>query len=64
VSRGEPDLVPAVDGVDPARDAPFMALAKRLGLVDLGVKSGHWPDFCRDPRLPYDCKAEAAKLSR
>jgi hypothetical protein len=35
VSRGEPDLVPAVDGVDPARDAPFMALAKRLGLVDL-----------------------------
>ena len=24
--------------------------------------SGNWPDFCSDPDLPYNCKAEAAKL--
>lgn len=44
-------------------DPRFMALAKRIGLVDYWTKSGKWPDFCFDPEQPYDCKAEAAKLS-
>jgi hypothetical protein len=39
-----------------------MRLAARLGLVDYWRSSGHWPDFCADPGLPYDCKAEAARL--
>ncbi len=26
-------------------------------------QSGNWPDFCFRPDLPYDCKAEAAKLA-
>lgn len=43
------------------RDPRFIRLAKRLGLVDYWRQSGHWPDFCSDPELPYDCKAEAAK---
>ncbi len=43
------------------RDPRFVPLAKRLGLVDYWRQSGHWPDFCNDPELPYDCKAEAAK---
>jgi tetratricopeptide (TPR) repeat protein len=42
-------------------DPRFMAYAKRLGLVDYWQKSGHWPDFCSEADLPYDCKAEAAK---
>ena len=43
------------------RDPRFIPLAKRLGLLDYWRESGHWPDFCSDPELPYDCKAEAAK---
>jgi len=38
-------------------------LAARVGLVDYWRTSGHWPDFCFEPGLPYDCKAEAAKLA-
>jgi hypothetical protein len=46
------------------RDARFMPLAARLGLLDYWRSTGHWPDFCFDPRHPYDCKAAAAALSR
>jgi hypothetical protein len=46
------------------KDVRFIALAKRFGLVDYWQSSGKWPDYCREPDLPYDCKAEAAKLSR
>jgi hypothetical protein len=45
------------------RDPRFMRLAQRLGLVDYWRASGHWPDFCSEPGLPYSCQAEAAKLS-
>ncbi len=37
-------------------DPRFMPLAGRLGLADYWIKSGHWPDFCTDPGLPYDCR--------
>jgi DNA-binding winged helix-turn-helix (wHTH) protein/TolB-like protein len=45
------------------RDPRFMALAARIGLVDYWRATGHWPDFCAEPGLPYDCKAEAARLA-
>jgi hypothetical protein len=47
------------------RDPRFMQLAARIGLVDYWRSSGHWPDFCADPGLPYDCKvaAKAALLA-
>ena len=45
------------------RDPRFMRVMKRIGLVEYWRKSGKWPDFCADPDLPYDCKAEAAKLA-
>jgi hypothetical protein len=45
------------------RDPRFMVVAQRLGLMSYWQKSGHWPDFCSDPGLKYDCKAEAARLS-
>lgn len=41
----------------------FMRIADHLGLLDHWRKSGKWPDFCSEPDLPYDCKAEAAKLA-
>lgn len=43
------------------QDPRFMAVAKRIGLIDYWRQSGEWPDFCSDPALPYDCKTEAAK---
>jgi hypothetical protein len=46
------------------RDPRFMQLTKRIGLVDYWQTSGHWPDFCSEPNLPYDCRAEAARLAK
>jgi TolB-like protein len=46
------------------RDPRFPPLAARLGLVDDWRRTGHWPDFCSEPGLPYDCKTEAARLAR
>lgn len=45
------------------RDPRFLDLVGRIGLVDYWRSSGNWPDFCRDPQLPYDCKKEAARLA-
>jgi DNA-binding winged helix-turn-helix (wHTH) protein/TolB-like protein len=45
------------------RDPRFMPLVARLGLAQFWRATGQWPDFCAEPGLPYDCKAEAAKLS-
>ena len=42
------------------RDPRFMKLAARLGLVGYWRMTGHWPDFCFTPGLPYDCKTGAA----
>jgi TolB-like protein/DNA-binding winged helix-turn-helix (wHTH) protein len=41
------------------RDRRFMTLARRVGLVEYWTETGHWPDFCSEPDLPYDCRAEA-----
>lgn len=46
------------------RDPRFMTIAHRFGLSDFWRDTGKWPDFCARPDLPYDCKAEADKLSR
>ena len=43
-------------------DPRFILIAARFGLLDYWQRSGDWPDFCSDPDLPYNCKAEAAKL--
>jgi hypothetical protein len=39
-----------------------MLVARKAGLFDYWRKSGRWPDFCFEEELPYDCKAEAAKI--
>lgn len=41
----------------------FMRVAAHLGLLKHWQSSGKWPDFCSQPDLGYDCKAEAAKLA-
>ena len=45
------------------QDPRFMRVAERARLVDYWRSSGKWPDFCFEPDLPYDCKAEAAKVA-
>ena len=45
------------------RDPRFLRVMQRAGLLDYWRKSGKWPDFCFESDFPYDCKAEAAKLS-
>ena len=47
---------------DVRHDRRFMGVAKRAGLVSYWQNSGKWPDFCYDPKLPYECTKEAAKL--
>jgi hypothetical protein len=42
-------------------DPRFMDVAFRSGMLTYWRKSGQWPDFCDDPKLPYDCRREAAK---
>ena len=44
------------------RDPRFLQVAKRMGLLKYWTESGHWPDFCSDPSLPYDCRSEAKRL--
>lgn len=44
-------------------DPRFIRVAAHLGLLAHWQSSGTWPDFCFEPDLPYDCKAEAAKLA-
>ncbi len=44
------------------RDPRFMSLAARFGLVKYWRSSGQWPDFCSNPKLPYDCRQVAAKV--
>lgn len=44
-------------------DPRFIALAAKLGLLQYWEKTGLWADFCSEPRLPYDCRKEAAKLT-
>lgn len=43
-------------------DPRSIAAAARLRLLRYWETSGKWPDFCSDPKLPYNCKKEAAKL--
>jgi tetratricopeptide (TPR) repeat protein len=45
------------------QDPRFMLVAQRTGLLEHWQKSGKWPDFCFEEELPYDCKAEAAKIA-
>jgi hypothetical protein len=45
-------------------DPRFMPLMKDLGLLRYWDLNNNWPDFCRAPRLPYRCEAEARRLLR
>ena len=44
-------------------DPRFIALSAKLGLLAFWEKTDVWPDFCREPHLPYDCRREATKLT-
>jgi hypothetical protein len=44
------------------RNPRFMHLVAHSPLLRYWRTTGKWPDFCKEPDLPYDCKKEAAKL--
>lgn len=44
------------------KEPRFLQVMKRAKLLDYWRASGHWPDFCFEADMPYDCKKEAAKL--
>ena len=44
-------------------DPRFMEFSNRLGLLAMWKKTGIWPDFCKDPKLPYDCRQIAMKYA-
>jgi len=46
------------------RDPRFFSTLARIGLVDFWRRHDRWPDFCREPGLRYDCRAEAERLER
>jgi TolB-like protein len=45
------------------RDPHFWPHAARAGYVRYWRTRNRWPDFCREPGLPFDCRAEAAKVA-
>ena len=57
----ERDILFRPDFAKVRADRRFMQVAARLGLVRYWRQTGYWPDFCANERLPYGCKAEAAK---
>ena len=44
-------------------DARMWRLYHRLGLVDFWLANDEWPDFCRDRRVPVDCRAMAREAA-
>jgi tetratricopeptide (TPR) repeat protein len=47
------------------RDDPrFLRLAAQLGLLHYWAASKRWPDFCSDPRLPYNCEQDGQRIFR
>jgi len=45
-------------------DVRFLSLAARLGLLRHWAGSNQWPDYCSDPRLPYDCERDGLRILR
>ncbi len=45
------------------RDRRVMQLFQRDGVLEYWLQSGRWPDFCAEPALPYNCRAEADRLA-
>jgi hypothetical protein len=44
------------------RDPRFLLIFEPGGVVDRWRATDRWPDFCSEPNLPYNCKAEVEKL--
>lgn len=58
------DLLFSPNAAAVRRDPRVPALLAKWGFFDYWSKSNNWPDFCREPGLPFDCKAEAQRFAR
>jgi TolB-like protein len=50
-------------GAPMRRDPRFLELMQRIGLLAYWRETGKWPDYCDDPALPYDCRAESGQTA-
>ena len=60
-SLGDVYFRPALSGL--RHDPRFMQIAAKAGLVSYWKASGHWPDYCSEPDLPYKCVEAANQIS-
>ncbi|WP_395645784.1 adenylate/guanylate cyclase domain-containing protein [Terricaulis sp.] len=58
----QPDALFAPQAAPLRADPRFLLLMRDQGLLRYWNLSGDWPDFCRQPGLPYDCATEARRL--
>jgi DNA-binding SARP family transcriptional activator/TolB-like protein/tetratricopeptide (TPR) repeat protein len=58
------DVLFAQDLARLRQDPRVPELFAKWGLFDYWRTSGHWPDFCSEPGLPFDCGKEAQEFAR
>jgi DNA-binding SARP family transcriptional activator len=63
VMQQEPDLLPLAFAARLRSDRRYWPLAARAGLVRYWLMTNKWPDFCKDPSYPLDCRAEARRVA-
>jgi TolB-like protein len=61
--QSEPGYLFAGPAAPLQRDPRFWPLAVKAGYAKYWRTRGVWPDFCSDPSLPYDCRAQAARVA-
>ena len=60
-SLGNVYFRPALNGL--RHDPRFIQIAAKAGLVSYWKSTNHWPDFCNEPDLPYNCKEAANQVT-
>ncbi len=54
-----------IPGLQPLRRDPMAkALMIKWNFFQYWRASNHWPDFCDEPGLPFNCRAEASRLAQ
>jgi DNA-binding winged helix-turn-helix (wHTH) protein len=63
VMQREPDLMWFAFTARLRSDRRYWPLAAKAGFVHYWLTTNKWPDFCKDPSYPLDCRAEARRVA-
>jgi len=63
IEQQEPELLVFAFAAPLRRDARYWPIAAKAGLVPYWLTTNKWPDFCRDPTYPLDCRKEARRVA-